>query len=247
MSGMNQVWRIVALSTIALLISTRNAVSQFGLVGFATEYTQIANNAQLANSYIRLGEQLKQQALMYADMVRNSKVLPSQVFGTIQEDINQLARIVQTGRAISYSMGNFDSEFRNRFRGYAFHSDNWFKDYKLWAETSLDTTLGTLKAAGLQGQQLQSEQAILAGLRRMASSSDGHLLTLQVIGDIAEQQTQQLMKLRQLMLADLQSKQAFQAAEIQKEASEQAGVEEFFKYFGRLPDGKTFSFAGGRK
>ncbi len=247
MFRINQVCRIAALSAAAVFISTKIALCQFGFSGFATEYTQLANNAQLANSYLRLGEQLKQQALMYADMVRNSKVLPSQLFGPIQEDINQLARIVQTGRALAYSMGNFDTEFRNRFRGYKYYSNTWFKDYKVWAETSLDTTLGTLKAAGLQGQELQTEQAVLAGLRRMAANSDGHLLTLQVIGEIAEQQTQQLMKLRQLMLADLQSKQAFQAAQTQRDAATQAGVEEFFQYFGRVPDGKTFSFAGGQK
>ena len=46
---------------------------------------------------------------------------------------------------------------------------------------------------------------------------------LQVANQIAEQSVQQLMKLQQLMLADLQSKQAFQAAQIQKEAATEGG------------------------
>jgi type IV secretion system protein TrbJ len=215
------------------------------IAGFATEWTQIANNIQLINSYIQLVRQLEQQVLMYADMVRNTRVLPSQVFGPIEDDINQLAGIVQMGRALAYSMGSLDSEFRIRFPGYTRTPGKWFKDYKTWTETSLDTMLGTLKAAGLQGEQLQSEQGVLAVLRRMASSSDGRLVALQVVGDIAEQQTQQLMKLRQLMLADLQSKQAYQAVQMQKEAATQVGVEDFFKYPGRTPDGMTFQ--GGWK
>jgi P-type conjugative transfer protein TrbJ len=71
----------------------------------------------------------------------------------------------------------------------------------------------------MQGQQLQNEQAVLTGLRTMAQTSDGAMEALQVLGQISEQEVQQLMKLRELMLADLQSKQAFQAATIQQQAN----------------------------
>jgi len=215
------------------------------VAGLATEWTQIANNIQLINSNIQLVEQLAEQVKMYEDMLKNTARLPFQVFGTIEQDIGELAGIVQTGRALAYSMGNLDGEFRIRFPGYQRSAGTWFKDYKTWTDTSLDTTLGTLKAAGLQGSQLESEQGILEQLREMASGTKGRLTALQVVGDIAEQQTEQLMKLRQIMLADLQSKQAYQAAQTQKEASTQAGVEQFFSYSGRQPDGKTFQ--GGWK
>src|SRR5262249_28793163 len=36
--------------------------------GFATEWTQLANNLQLVNSYIRLGDQLQQEIKMVLDM-----------------------------------------------------------------------------------------------------------------------------------------------------------------------------------
>jgi P-type conjugative transfer protein TrbJ len=100
--------------------------------------------------------------------------------------------------------------------------------------------LGTLRAAGLQGQQLQSEQAVLSNLRSMAQSSDGRMQALQVLGDIAEQQVQQLMKLRQLMLADLQSKQAYQATQIQKQAAIEAASEQFLNSNPSIGDGKTY-------
>ena len=63
-----------------------------------------------------------------------------------------------------------------------------------------------IKAAGLQGQQLQSEQSVLNSLRGMAQTSDGRMQALQVLGQINEQQVQQLMKLRELMMADMSSK-----------------------------------------
>jgi P-type conjugative transfer protein TrbJ len=241
-----RVGRRAAVIALILLFSIQPKPLHAGVVaGIATEWTQIMNNVQLINSHIELVRQLEQQVRMYADMVRNTATLPTQVFGEIERDIDQLAGVVQTGRALAYSMGNLDGEFRVRFPGYTRIKQTWFKEYKNWTDTGLDTMLGTLKAAGLQGKQLESEQGILASLRRMASSTNGRMAALQVVGDIAEQQTQQLMKLRQIMLADLQSKQAYQAVQLQKEAATEVGVEQFFNYEGRQPDGKTFQ--GGWK
>jgi P-type conjugative transfer protein TrbJ len=208
--------------------------------GLATEWTQLANNLQLVNTYIRQGEELRQTILMVADMAHNTATLPSQIFGPIMADIGRLAGIVQNGRALAYSMAHLDAEFRSRFRGYQYSARTWFRDYRNWSQTSLDTTLGTLRAAGLQGDQLASEQAVLDRLRGMAQSSEGRMKAVQISNQILEQQVQQLMKLRQLILADLQSKQAFQAAQIQKQASTEAGTEQFFSFGGRSGDGRGY-------
>jgi P-type conjugative transfer protein TrbJ len=50
----------------------------------------------------------------------------------------------------------------------------------------------------------------------------------EVGNQIAEQQVEQLMALRQLMLTDLQSKQAYQAEQIQKEQADSASLEHVF-------------------
>jgi P-type conjugative transfer protein TrbJ len=228
------------LLVIAVALALPRTGSSGVVGGFATEWTQLANNLQLINSYIRQGEELRQKILMVADMAKNSLNLPMQVFGPIMTDISRLAGVVQNGRALAYSMANLDAEFRNRFRGYGYNANTWFRDYRDWSQTSLDTTLGTLRAAGLQGQQLASEQAVLDQLRTMAQSSDGRMKALQVSNQIMEQQVQQLMKLRQLILADLQSKQAYQAAQIQKQASEEAGTERYFQFGGKTGDGRGF-------
>ena len=48
------------------------------------------------------------------------------------------------------------------------------------------------------------------------------------------------MKLRQLMLADLQSKQTFQAAQMQRQAASEAASEQFFTFVGRTGDGRGY-------
>jgi len=74
----------------------------------------------------------------------------------------------------------------------------------------------------------------------MATSADGRMQAIEVGNQISEQTVEQLMKLRQLMLADLQSKQAFQAAQIQNEVRNHAATEQFFNYFAPASDGRTF-------
>src|SRR5215469_1964041 len=207
---------------------------------FATEVTQLLNHAQLIMQYIRQGEQLANEINMYADMVKNSRTLSAHNFGAIMNDINALANIVQGGRALAYSLGNLDQQFRQTYPGYGYNAGAYYGQYRNWSQTSLDTTLGTLRAAGLQGRQLQSEQAILLALRQMATSADGRMQAIEVGNQISEQAVEQLMKLRQLMLADLQSKQAFQAAQIQKEARNHAATEQFFNYVAPASDGRTF-------
>src|ERR1700751_778354 len=168
---------------------------------FATEVTQLLNHAQLVMQYIRQGEQLANELNMYADMIKNSRTLSAHTFGAIMNDINALSGIVQGGRSLAYSLGNLDQLFRQTYPGYGYNAGAYYLQYRNWSQTSLDTTLGTLRAAGLQGQQLQSEQAVLDRLRGMAQTSDGRMQALQVANQIAEQQVQQTMKLRQLMLA----------------------------------------------
>lgn len=229
---------VIVTAVIYSLVLQRPEPAQAG--AFATEFTQILNHAQLVMEYIRQGQQLATQIDQYKDQIRNVKNLPSQVFGSIAADLNSLATVVQGGQALAYSLAGLDAKFRAVFTGYGTNSNAYYPNYKKWAATTLDTTLSTLKAVGLQGSQLQTEQTILNRLRSMAESSDGRMQALQVMGQIAEQQTQQLMKLRQIMLADLQSKQAYQAAVIQQQAAEHAATEQFFKHNPASGDGRVF-------
>lgn len=228
---------VIAMSLmVALIIQAPIA----GAGVFATEVTQLLNHAQLVMSYLRQAEQLAEAVKQTADMLKNTKVLTSQVFGNIVGDLNALNSIVQGGMAIAYSLANLDATFRQRFPGYGYKDHGYYVDYQAWSQTSLDTTLGALKAAGLQSQQMDSEESVLSALRSMAQNSQGRMEALQVMGQIAEQQVQQLMKLRELMMADMSSKQSYQAAIIQRQAASEAATERFFTWTPETSDGTTF-------
>ena len=232
--------RVIPVALAGMLLLQQPTPARAGVFPFATEFTQIFNYGQLVNQYIRQGAQLAEALRQTRDMVKNTQILTSQVFGPIMTDINSLASVVQGGMALSYSMANLDAQFRSRFRGYAYNARTYFRDYRDWSQTSLDTTRSTLRAAGLQSHQLLNEQTILANLRVMSETVDGRMEALQVANQIAEQQVQQLMKLRELMLADLQSKQTYQAHQVQKDAATEAAVEQFFLYSRQASSGNTY-------
>jgi type IV secretion system protein TrbJ len=229
--------RIIAIGILAMAMQSPPKIHAGA---FATEVTQLVNHAQLVMQYIRQGTQLTNELNMYANMVRNSQPLSAQTFGAITNDLTALANIVQGGQALAYSLGNIDQLFRQTYPGYGYNAGAYYMRYRNWSQTSLDTTLGTLRAAGLQGQQLQSEQAILNSLKASLQSAGGRQEALQALGDISEHQVEQMMKLRELMIADMSSKQAYQAAVIQRQAAGEAATERFFNYAPAPADGRGY-------
>jgi len=229
--------RMIIVGLVALSVQSPERVEAGA---FASEVTQLLNHAQLVMQYIRQGTEVANELNMYADMLKNTQPLSAHTFGAITNDLNQLAGIVQGGQALAYSLGNIDQLYRQTYPGYGYNAGAYYTQYRNWSQTSMDTTLGTLRAAGMQGQQLQSEQAVLNSLKASLQGTDGRLEALHALGDISEQQVEQLMKLRELMIADMSSKQAYQAAIIQQQTAGQAATERFFNYTPAPTDGRGY-------
>jgi P-type conjugative transfer protein TrbJ len=238
-------WLAKSATAIVLVglmaIGTVNPVPAYaGVPGvFATEYTQLLN-------YVELAGQLEKQVLMVenqlnqlADMAKHGITITDQLFGTVASDITELRQIVNKGESLSYTMSNLDGAFRLRFPGYS-SSTNYGQSYQTWSQTSLDSTRGALNAAGLQNSQFDSDEALLKTLQGQSQSAVGRMQAIEVGNQIAENQAEQLMKLRQLMMADMQSKASYQGALVQAEATKQANSDKFFGQTQMTSDGVTF-------
>jgi P-type conjugative transfer protein TrbJ len=182
---------------------------------------------------------VENQITQIADMAKHGITITDQLFGTVESDISNLRTIVNTGEALSYTMSNLDSTFRVRFPGYS-PSTNYSTAYQTWSQTSLDSTRGALDAAGLQDSQFDSDAALLKTLQGQSQSAVGRMQAIEVGNQIAENQAEQLMKLRQLMMADMQSKAAYQGAQVQAQATTQANSDQFFGQTLVTSDGVVF-------
>jgi type IV secretion system protein TrbJ len=206
---------------------------------FATEYTQILNYVQLAGQLEKQVLMVENQLNQLADMAKHGITITDQLFGTVASDINNLNQIVKTGESLSYTMSNLDGSFRLRFPGYS-SSTNYGQSYQTWSQTSLDSTRGALNAAGLQNSQFNSDEALLKTLQGQSQSAVGRMQAIEVGNQIAENQAEQLMKLRQLMMADMQSKASYQGSLVQAEATKQANSDLFFGQTQVTSDGVSF-------
>jgi len=208
---------------------------------YATEVTQILNHVQLVLSYAVQANQLATQIKMLADAIKNTVNNPHQMFWNIQADLNALAGVVQGGRSLAYSLGNYDALWHKTYPGYGGYAPTgYYNRYRSWAQTTLDTVLGTMRAAGLQGHQLNNEVTLITNLEAQSQSADGRLLALNVATQMADQQAQQMQKLREIMLADLQSKAAYYGTVIQQQSDQTAAAQAFFQYAQAPPDGSGF-------
>jgi P-type conjugative transfer protein TrbJ len=242
---MQSKWLVKSTSAVAIVALMAGATldppaAHAGVPGlFATEYTQLLNYVELVGSLEKQVEQVENQLSQIADMTKHGLTITDQLFGTVGSDIANLRQIVNTGQALSYTMSNMDGAFRVRFPGYS-TSTNYGQSYQSWSQTSLDSTLGALSAAGLQNSQFDSDTALLQTLQQQSTSSVGRMQAIEVGNQIAENQAEQLMKLRQLMMADMQSKAAYQGSLVQAEATKQANSDAFFGQTQITSDGVPF-------
>jgi P-type conjugative transfer protein TrbJ len=230
----------VAMVAVMATVTINPPAAHAGIPGlFATEITQLLNYVELVGSLEQQVLQVENQITQIADMAKHGITITDQLFGTVGSDISNLRQIVNTGQALSYTMSNMDGAFRLRFPGYS-TSTNYGQAYQGWSQTILDSTLGALSAAGLQNSQFDSDTALLQTLQQQSTSAVGRMQAIEVGNQIAENQSEQLMKLRQLMMADMQSKAAYQGSIVQAEATKQANSDAFFGQTQVTSDGVVF-------
>ncbi|MCJ8509753.1 P-type conjugative transfer protein TrbJ [Rhizobium lemnae] len=210
---------IVATMAAATALSPVASAHAGSATGAATEWTQLANNAQLIDllkssglqvdnqltQITQLAEQIQNQMKIYENMLQNTARLPDHIWGQVEGDLSRLRDIIKDGDSISFSMGNADELLQQRFKSYADlkanmpNAESFSSTYQKWSDTNRDTIGSTLKAANLTADQFDTEEDTMSSLRSMSESADGQMKALQVGHQIAAQQVSQMQKLRGLV------------------------------------------------
>jgi len=240
---------IIATMSAAIALSPIASARAGSATGAATEWTQLANNAQLIDllkssglqvdnqltQITQLAEQIQNQLKIYENMLQNTAQLPDHVWGQVESDLNRLRSIVDQGQSISFSMGNADDVLQQRFKSYADlktnlpNAETFSNTYQSWSDTNRDTIGSTLKAASLTANQFDTEEGTMSSLRSMSESADGQMKALQVGHQIASQQVSQMQKLRGLVSQQMTMMGTWLQTEQTDKDLAQARREEFFK------------------
>lgn len=256
--SMSHRWR-AGLAATAIALGSMTSVHAGSATGAATEWTQLANNAQLVDllkssglqvdnqltQISQLAEQIQNQLKIYENMLQNTAQLPSHIWGEVEGDLKQLRSIVDQGQSIAFSMGNADDVLKQRFKSYADlqtnlpNAESFSSTYQTWSDTNRDTIGSTLKAASLTADQFDSEESTMSSLRNMSESADGQMRALQVGHEIAAQQVAQMQKLRGLVSQQMTMMGTWLQSEQTDKDLAQKRREEFFAPPNRgIPEGQ---------
>lgn len=235
----------------SLTVTTPALAGGGGLTGGATELTQLANNAELISVAISEAENLTYTIQQYEIMFENFRKLPNYIKQQALADLQQLAQIVATGRAVSYSSGQIDEDYRREYRDFEYYAGkgrnaNGIRDheffserYRDWAQVNHDSVRGALRAAGLQAQQFDREDSALRTIEQQMESAAGTKQLLQAGGSIAALQVEQLQKLRQLQMAQIQLLSAQAAGTIDRQAEDDADLQRALEPVTGLDDNRS--------
>ena len=221
--------RVVAVLAISLVLTPSTAGAYAMIVLDPTNLIQNTITALKAvESVINEVQMIANQIKQIENMVQNTRTV-----GGVwdQEALPRLARlgqIIEQEQAIAYAMAGMDRIFRDRYPGYKPITD-WSTAYDKWTRTTLDTLRGTMAAVRLQADDFSDEQRRIQTLTALSDSAEGRMQAIQAGNMLAAEQLQQLAKLRQLMMAQINAQNVYMATVTNRDAQRVATQQEWVK------------------
>lgn len=214
------------------------ANAQFGGVVFCSncsdrfaQATQIAKQVETA---LNTARQLQTQINQYNDMLKQGVALPSTILNRMTNNLRQVQDLYDQSKALSGNMANFDTKFRQQFKSYdaqlaqAGRRPTYMADaYRRWNEQGADAMRVAMSSAGMNVSSIASEDAMLAQIVQRSQSASGRMQAIQAGNEIAAQQVQQMMKLRQMVNSQIQSQSMYYSQVMERQAADDAFRQKF--------------------
>ncbi len=214
---------------LALVATPVVTMGQLPVIDAANLVQNTMTALQMIESVIHEVEMIANQVRQIENMIQNTRNYGQGVW-----DADALPRLVRLGgvidqeQAIAYTMANVDGLFRQRYPGYRPVTD-WSREYDTWTRTTLDTLRGALNSVRLHGEDFATEQARLQALQAMSDTAEGRMQALQLGNMMAGEQLQQLVKLRQLMMAQINAQNVYMANQTNRDAQRAATQSEWIR------------------
>jgi P-type conjugative transfer protein TrbJ len=178
----------------------------------------VINEVEMIANQIKQIENLVQNTRGYAG-VWDREALPRLI---------RLGQIIEQEQALAYAMAGMDRVFKERYPGYKPVTD-WAAAYDQWTRTTLDTLRGSLVAVRLHADDFTNEQQRIQTLTALSDSAEGRMQAIQAGNMLAAEQVQQLAKLRQLMMAQINAQNVYMANQTNRDAQRAATQQEWVK------------------
>jgi P-type conjugative transfer protein TrbJ len=232
------IWTLVAGISLSPVLAPTPALAGGP---FATEFTQLLNYATLIRQYAQQIQMVANTFHQYQQMVYNAKNLIHFPLTAVETDLMNLFNISQGSFGVAYSMSQLDRQFSNIYKSYSASSGiPYYQAYGGWRSGTLAAIQNAIAAAGMQPQMINNEQSVMSMIRNLMQTPQGQEQSVQLGYTISLEMNNQLEKLRTLMASDLQSKAAFSAYQVQKDAASQDMIQDVLQHSNKGADQTSY-------
>jgi len=233
--------KVINILLILSLYQPLNSASMGNIAtGFSSEVTQLAqfaadgvayglDYAKQVEQYIKLVQTYNNQFRSYRLMLQNISQLSPRQWNEFRQSVIGLKQALEFGDGVSYTMANYDQQFRRVFKGYNHYLSkaqngtiDFTSTYKQFNISTRDTLNGALKSLNLQASNMQSDEATMQYLQQKSLSAAGQKAAIQVASQIALHQTHQLKELRNTIMTQINLQSEFMLTKNDKQAFQEA-------------------------
>jgi len=153
--------------------------------------------------------------------------------GKMKEIFDELRAAIQYGDAVAYNNQGLIEKYKEIHPNWETHMagadyDTLVSRYKRWVTSNHDSILGALRSAKVQAKHFRDEDRMMVQIEGKLKTASGTNQLLQLGSAIGNIQVDQLQKLRQLQMAQIQLQTAQAGSQIDRQAESDAGFARAF-------------------
>ena len=225
----------VAAGVFPVIPQRAQAQLSVACVNCSDVITQILGYVEQLTAYVKQVQQYSLQIQQYQNMLKNNVKLPRTFFDQALGTIRNIEGTLRQGTNISYAMSNLDSTFRAKFPDYqsVYQSVRYLteaqsmNDQARRSQEAMDAARTVLLAARDQSNAMVGEQSAMDAIGGDLIGADGRLDAIQAAGEYAQHSAQQIMKMRQIGLMQVQLQSAQIAQQQRDQDLERAALARF--------------------
>ncbi len=208
---------------------------QAGAVVGATEFTQIANNMELAASYseqlqhtIHQQEMIVNQLNAYRTQLQNTKKLDGLNWENATGVLNQLANNAKRTNGLAYVFATEDETFKALHKDYGEFVKQEYKTadlaevYRQWSKFNSEAATRAAKAAGIALDDARSEEARIKALKAAGGSSEGQMQAIMAGNALSAELLDQMRVLKELTAQQIDAQARYQLIEQERASHDTA-------------------------
>lgn len=242
--------KVLVFSAMFITLFNHSAMAGGGAAGACngpcgSEYTQLINSVQLADSFTQDALRFQNEILRYEAMLKNLADNPLGVTGpNLQLLVDNQAKIMAYGAAIGQGMSQVDKNVAKAFNNP--NASTFGVKFGIAANIALDQLRTAMLDHGLQHDNAQSDSANISRLVDKVRQSGGDKGAIQALGELNAAQLQEAQQYRQLFSEQSQAVNMAMGADIAAKRDAQAQSDAVKTGFNDPPIGSTAKLPSAR-